>query len=197
MSNLEIGNSASLFGANFKMKKTILLSAVFLSSLFATQSFAGDDRKFKPFKVDVMAGYAIPSAKVNKGAVAFSVEPKYGFTDNFFIGLRLDGTVISSQRDPFIGLGIPSVLLTTEYAFLITDKFKVFGGLGLGNYSYFPIFKNSDKANVKTLNKFGFCPRVGLEYDHFRFAIEYNIIDEFISTLAFKIGFGIGGGAKD
>jgi len=184
------------------MKKSFsILTACLLGLIISNQSFAGD-RVYKAFKVDVSAGYVFssyvfPSGPKQKAALVISIEPKYGITDNIWLGLRLEGAVVAYQIDPFVGLGISSQLLTGDYSYMVNKDFRPFAGLGVGNYSYFAIYKNSDiDESNKTISKIGFCPRIGFEYQHFRMSFEYNAVSEVASYSAIKIGAVIGGGKK-
>jgi hypothetical protein len=75
------------------MKKLLTLS---LLALCTKCAIAQDyDREFKPFKINVSPGYAIPQGPGIKGGLLFSIEPKYAFTgDRFSFGLRLETAMI-------------------------------------------------------------------------------------------------------
>src|SRR5439155_459944 len=59
------------------MKKILIILLFALSTKCAVAQIY--DRVFKPFKMDVSAGYAIPQASGAKGGVLFAIEPKYSF----------------------------------------------------------------------------------------------------------------------
>src|SRR5436305_1299925 len=121
------------------MKK---LSIIFLFALTTKSLFAQKiwDREFKPFKIDVSAGYAMPQASGAKGGLLFAFEPKYAFLgDPLSFGLRLeaavltpveDSTDISSQQSQ----ANVSALLTGDYYFSNNDFRPLIGG-GFGLYS--------------------------------------------------------------
>jgi len=184
-----------------RIKISFALVALFVLTFLSVKAFA-DDRILRPYKVDIKLGYAhssasslIPGQAISqKFGIAFSVEPKYGFTDNFWIGLRLEAAAISIQTDPFVGIGTGSTLLTGEYSILVTKDFRPFIGLGLGPYFQKGIYKNSnDDPNNNFVTNIGFAPRIGFEYRHFCLGIEYNIIQDSFDYFGFKLGFLIGG----
>src|SRR5436190_5296703 len=83
------------------MKKTLFATAIFIMAL-SLKTFAQDEGgEFKPFKVDVSIGYAIPSGggAGAKGGVLFVVEPKYAILQELSIGLRLETAVTVSGID--------------------------------------------------------------------------------------------------
>ena len=174
--NLRLKNSATLF--------FLLLSPFLASPLFA------QDRILRYYKIDFNLGYALSTAPNQKYGLAFSVEPKYGFTDNLWLGLKVEGAAISFQTDPFIGIGIGSTLITGEYSLLLTNNFRPFLGFGLGPYFQKGIYKNSnDDPNNKFVTNLGSAPRIGFEYRHFRLGLEYNIIQDSFDYYGFKLGF--------
>ncbi len=50
---------------------------------------------FKPFKVDLSLGYAIPGGTGAKGGVLFALELKYEVIPNLSVGLRMEGAVMA------------------------------------------------------------------------------------------------------
>jgi outer membrane protein W len=186
------------------MKKTcctfLFLSAVMLSN--------AQDRIFKPFKVDIAAGYAIPSGKGSKAGGVFAVEPKYAVNDNISLGLRLEvaatarGYIRNGQEFSGDVKASASYLATGDYYFN-TNRFRPFAGAGAGVYSlasanFDATMEEVNEDDVTTGSKFGFAPRAGFEYGHFRTAIEYNAIGKSGNInnnyLSIKVGFSIGGG---
>src|SRR5687767_15845445 len=71
------------------MRKLTFVLAFFASCFFAN----AQETSFKPFKVDLAFGYAIPSGSGSKGGVLFAVEPKYALNDNITLGLRMEAAV--------------------------------------------------------------------------------------------------------
>src|SRR5579872_400285 len=76
------------------MKKTLLTTVVLLCALFLHAQYS-QDRVFKPFKVDVSAGPAIPQGSGSKFGVVVVIEPKYAIVDQFAVGLRIEEAVMA------------------------------------------------------------------------------------------------------
>lgn len=189
------------------MKKIVLMIIVVGSMIQAKA------QTFKPFKVNIATGYAIPSGEGSSGGVSFTLEPKYALNDNITVGLRLEGALtanvaVDSEGDPTSGdvKLLSSYLATSDY-YLNTNKFRPFAGIGAGLFRIAGASFSDEDIEDGTFDetdlpefesKVGFAPRLGFEYGHFRTAIEYNLIgksDEVKNNyLGFKIGFNLGGG---
>ncbi len=184
------------------MRKLTLVLAFFVSCFFA----GAQSTVFKPFKVDLALGYAMPAGSGSKGGVLFAVEPKYAINDNITLGLRFEGAAtarasVDDNGNKVVGSvkASGSYLLTGDY-FFNTNKFRPFAGVGAGLFKLAAVeFDSStEEGEVQAGSKFGFAPRVGFEYGHVRTAIEYNAVDKTGSInnnyLGIKFGFFIGGG---
>lgn len=186
------------------MKK---LSCTFLL-LFAVILANAQEQVFKPFKVDIAAGYAIPGGKGSKAGAVFAIEPKYAVNDNISLGLRLElaatarGYVENGQAFSGDVKASASYLATGDYYFT-TNKFRPFAGVGVGLYSlasatFDDSMEEVNEDDLTTGSKFGFAPRAGFEYGHFRTALEFNAIGKSGNVsdnyLSIKLGFSIGGG---
>jgi hypothetical protein len=184
------------------MKKfSFALACVIISFLGNAQSTV-----FKPFKVDLAFGYAVPGGKGAKGGMLFAIEPKYAITDNITAGLRMEGAVMAqAQMDQATGeVKSGSVKANASYAatgdyYFTTSTFRPFAGVVAGIYSVAGAsIENDEAGDVATGKKFGFAPRAGFEVGHFRTAIEYNIVGKTASInnnyLGIKLGFFMGGG---
>lgn len=191
------------------MKKVSLFVTIFFIAISA-KAQTESERIFKPFKVDVSTGFALPlgGSGSSKAGVLFVVEPKYAVAEQFAIGLRLEvaamarGTVIGGTEFEGQVQGNGSYLATGDYYFN-NNKFRPFIGAGAGLYSIGSVDYNSTDplypTNVPTENKFGFMIRSGFEAGHFRLGIEYNAIGKSQlsknnSYIGFKVGACIGGG---
>jgi outer membrane protein X len=201
-----------------KMKK-IAFSILLLTTVVIAK--AQEEPEFKPFKVDVSLGYAIPGGTGAKGGILFVVEPKYAVIPNVSVGLRLEaavmarGTVDASGNAADVDVkAAGSYLLTGDYYF--TQKtVRPFAGVGLGIYSLAAASVNSSgtSASASASSKFGQMVRAGVEISHFRVGLEYNIVPSTKvdvvtgggtkSTyttkngyMGIKVGFCIGGGRK-
>jgi len=201
------------------MKKLLLagLTVLCLSSIANAQNF-------KPFRVDIMSGWAIPQGDGAKGGVAFSLEPRYSIIDKLSVGLRLEAAITargwvasdgSSARADVAASG--SYLATSDY-YYSNRFFRPFSGVGTGIYSLasasFDANSQNGSVGLAGSTKFGGMIRSGFELSHFRFAVEYNLIGKSKQTVtdgngntlgtavaknsycAIKIGFFIGGGKK-
>jgi len=163
------------------------------------------DREFKPFKIDISAGYAIPQASGAKGGVLFAIEPKYSFIgDQVSFGLRLEAAVIKPAEDTndiITAQANASALLTGDYYFN-NNNLRPFLGGGFGVYS---IANATDKEgdqlfqNTAFSNKLGFMLRGGFEWGHLRTGFEYNFVSSNITEVkggyfGIKVGVVLGGG---
>ena len=183
------------------MKKPliILLFVLCTRSAFAQRIW---DREFKPFKIDVSAGYAMPRASGEKGGLLFAMEPKYAFVgDQLSFGLRLEAAIltpaedtsdISTQQSQANG----SAILTGDYYFNNNDFRPLLGG-GFGLYSMMNETGKEEGAllpNTNFSNRFGCMIRGGFEWGHLRTGIEYNFVTNNASYIGFKVGIILGGG---
>jgi hypothetical protein len=196
--------------------KKITFSILLLTTVF----IANAQQEFKPFKVDVSLGYAIPGGTGAKGGVLFVVEPKYAVIPNLSVGLRMEaavmarGTVDANGNAADVDVkAAGSYLLTGDYYFT-QNTVRPFAGAGLGIYSLAAASANSDgvSSSASASTKFGEMVRAGVEIGHFRIGVEYNIVPSTkletvnMSTGAkttyttkngyagIKLGFCIGGG---
>jgi outer membrane protein X len=195
------------------MKKLFFAIAVLIVAL------SSNAQEYKPFKVDLALGYAIPGGKGAKGGVLFAIEPKYAVMDQLNIGLRMEGAVVARG---YAGTNIEeemdvdvkasgSYLATADYFYTANRKFRPFSGVGAGIFSIAgaSVSSGSEEVAVGSDSKFGGMVRSGIEAGHFRFAVEYNLvpktkmvtednttIESKNGYIGFKIGATIGGGKK-
>lgn len=166
---------------------------------------AQTEQTFKPFKVDIALGYAIPSGSGSKAGGLLAIEPKYALNDNLTLGLRMEmaataqGTTVNNEFKEGNVKASGSYLATADYYFN-TNRFRPFVGAGAGIYTNASadLGEATTSADVQKANKFGFAPRAGFEFGHFRTAVEYNVAGKSGSLnhnyLGIKLGFFIGGG---
>lgn len=184
------------------MKKMFICALVLQFSLLSQ----AQETTFKPFKFDIALGYAIPGGSGTKGGVIFAFEPKYALNDAITLGLRWEGAAMVRATVDETGEDVKgdakasaSYLLTGDYYFN-TNRFRPFAGIGAGLYRNAAVRIESEdiETDMKTSSKFGFAPRVGFEFGHFRTAIEYNVAGKVgnynNNYLGIKMGFFIGGG---
>lgn len=162
------------------------------------------DRVFKKFKVDVSLGYAVPqvsgSGGTNAGAL-FAIEPKYAVMDQLSVGLRMEAAVMANidmEGEKGSAKANLSYLATGDYYFS-NKRFRPFGGVGAGMFTYASISSEDEGADLDNIpidSKFGFMARGGFEYGHLRVGVEYNFVADKAGYLGLKIGAVIGGGRK-
>jgi len=200
--------------------KKILLAGFALFCL----STISNAQSFKPFRVDVMTGWAIPQGPGAKGGVAFSLEPRYSIIDKISVGLRMEAAITargwvagdgSSASADVAASG--SYLATGDY-YYSNRFFRAFSGVGTGIYSLASASVSAGSQNGSVSlggsTKFGGMIRSGFELSHFRFAFEYNLVGKSTQTVtdgngntlgtataknsycAIKIGFFLGGGRQ-
>lgn len=179
------------------MRKLFLLSA--LIGFAATVN--AQSTTYHAFKVDIGFGYAIPSGDGGDGTKAgatFTIHPHYRLSDDFALGLRLEGAGIGYQDEQ----GKTKISLLESYCasgeyYLAKGGVRPFVGAGAGFFTQSSLkSENGDAVLATGATRFGFFPEVGLEAGHFRLSADYDVIGDNNSYLAFKIGFFLGGGKK-
>jgi hypothetical protein len=213
--------------------KKVLVAGIALLTLTAVQ--AQDiigvvktpfSQAYKPFRVDISTGAAIPQGSGAKGGVMFSVEPKYTFLGKFSVGVRMEGALmargyVSSDGSASSGNVAASASYLATYDYYLTKViFKPFvgGGTGIYNLASASFSDNSQSTTAAASgasSKVGSMVRSGFEFHHFRFAVEYNFIGSTNQTItdnntgakvgtastkngycSIKIGILLGGGRK-
>ncbi len=151
-------------------------------------------QEFKPFKVNVSLGAAIPSGG---GGVLFAVEPKYGLSDQIDIGLRIEAAamarnvVVNGNTTSGNVQGAYSYLLTGNYM-LSNQNFRPFVGIGAGLYGIASTSftatgsgsnTQSNNGSIAAGTVFGGMARVGFKTGHFVLGVEYNLVPNTNSLL--------------
>jgi len=191
-----------------------------LLALFVLAGFSASAQAYKPFKVNVSVGFAKPLNAGVSGGVLFAVEPKYGLSDNFDLGLRVEVASVArgikyngNTTTGDVG-AFASYLLTGNYLFG-KGNVRPFLGVGVGLYSVasggtVTVVDGQTPQNVNLVSdtKFGGMIRGGIKAGHFVAAVEYNAAPTTDNTLAnttitsenaylgIKVGVDIGGGRK-
>ncbi|HEY4148033.1 MAG TPA: hypothetical protein VGM41_03855 [Chitinophagaceae bacterium] len=204
------------------MKKGLFLIAGLMSILATQAQIGGGD--YKPFKVDVAFGAAIPSGSGSKGGVLFAIEPKYAVMPMLSVGLRIEGAVVArgfvssdGQYASGSASAAASYLVTGDYYIPTGTPFRPFGGVGVGVYDIASASvdesSSSSSASYGASSKVGGLVRAGFEIGHFRLGLEYNLVGKTDITsvdglgnsstvssknsyMGVKIGFFIGGGKQ-
>lgn len=212
----ELGRGKQIFTLFTRMfMKKYLVGCLMLFAV------AAQAQTYKPFKVNVSVGYAQPLHAGNSGGVLFAVEPKYGVTDHFDLGFRLElasvarGVVVNGNTTTGDVGAFASYLLTANYLFGEGNARPFIGG-GLGAYTIgsggtVVITNGQTPQNVNLVSdtKFGGMVRAGVKVGHFVAAVEYNaapttelanISNTKISSenayLGIKVGADFGGGRR-
>jgi len=176
-------------------------------------------REFKPFKVGVGVGYAVPGAGEGAGGGFLAyLEPAYRATDQVAVGLRLEGAFmvrgvegVNSQDVKGDASSVASYTLNSQYYFN-NNNVRPFVGVGFGLFSLAAAKFNTASGNDPGLNdvgaetRFGFYPRIGLDVGHFNLVLDYNVLPPTDvpgggeiknSYLGIRAGLSIGGGLND
>lgn len=185
------------------MKKLVLIGLVLFISATVSQA-----QNFKPFKVGVGLGFAVPNR--GEGGGLLYLEPAYRPSNNTLVGFRMESAIMSKEITTDNGdvrgnaRANSSYTLNGQYYFN-ENYIRPFVGLGLGLFKMANVKYNAGDEVVSApgATHFGFYPRVGLEIGHFNLAVEYNVIpnSDLVrgaemknSYLGAKAGFSIGGG---
>ena len=169
------------------MKKIYLLFSLTLASICA---LAQSKTEFRPFKVDMSLGYAIPGGTGAKGGILAALEPKYAVMSNLSIGIRFEAAVVGrfagydaegNLNDVSISAS-GSYLATADYYFNNNYRVRPFAGGGAGIFAVAREDVSSGSGDVSAGAKFGGMIRAGAELSHFRFGVEYNIVPRTVYT---------------
>ena len=203
------------------MKKAIVMTMMGICAVsFGYAQYDQDySRNFKPFKVGIGIGYAVPGAGEGAGGGFLGyLEPAYRATDQVSVGLRLEGAAIvrglegiSNNDVEGDASSVASYTLNSQYYFS-NEKVRPFVGVGFGLFSLAAAKFNTQAGGDPDLNdigaetRFGFYPRIGLDAGHFNLSLDYNVIpptdvpgggEVKNSYLGIRAGFSIGGGETD
>lgn len=176
-------------------------------------------QEYKPFKVNLSIGYARPVGPGASGGFLFALEPRYGLSDRFDLGLRVE-TGVTARSISYNGVngdadlkGIVSAIGTATY-FLSTGEVRPYIGVGGGLYSLagttVKITNNqtTDSQSLVADTSIGFMGRAGVKFGHVNLAAEYNVIPDTKVTLqtaslvsknsyvGLKLGVDLGGGRR-
>ncbi len=145
-------------------------------------------------------GYVQPQQIPYQYALDFVLEPKIGFTDYLWLGIRLESAILvqkSILADDYQAVAIYSILPSLDYSIVIDETIRPFLGFGAGSYTSQLYYDGAEATgDNKAITKYGFCPRIGMEYKNFCISFEHNFVEQGIDYSAIKAGFTIGGGLK-
>jgi len=200
------------------MKKSVLIALITVAAFSHTYAQYDQDyaREFKPFKVGIGIGYAVPGAGEGAGGGFLGyVEPAYRATDQVQVGLRLEGAFmvrgVEGVNDRDVSgdaSSVASYTLNSQYYFN-NQNVRPFVGAGIGLFSLaateFNTAANDPRADeVGAQTRFGFYPRIGLDAGHFTLTLDYNFIpptdipdggEVRNNYLGIRAGINIGGGS--
>ncbi len=185
------------------MKRSLLFLAFIAFALLskAQSTTTSSTGIYHTFKFDIGVGYAIPMGTTGSGTKAgatFTLQPHYRLSDDFAIGLRLEGAGLGYEDETGktkISL-LESYCATGEY-YLMKEGFRPFIGAGAGFFDQSSLKSDNGTATlVNSATNFGVFPEVGFEAGHFRMSADYDIVGKNNNYLAFKIGVFFGGGKK-
>ena len=199
------------------MKKFVLVALITCGALSHAFSQYDQDytREFRPFKVGVGIGYAVPGAGEGAGGGFLAyLEPAYRATDQVLVGLRLEGAFTArgvegvNNRDVAgDASSVVSYTLNSQYYFN-DENVRPFIGAGVGLFSMAATEfntagtdPNADEVGAET--RFGFYPRIGVDAGHFTLTLDYNFVpptdipgggEVKNNYLGIRAGLSIGGG---
>ncbi len=194
-------------------------AVVGLILLIASGAYAQYDQElsriYKPFRVGVGIGYAVPGAGEGAGGgFLMYLEPGYRVTDQVLVGLRLEGAFmvrgvqgVSNRDVAGDASSVASYSLNAQYYFN-NDPIRPFIGAGFGLFSMTAVKFNTatgapaaDEVGAET--RFGFYPRIGIDVGHFTLSVDYNVVpptdvpdggEVKNNFLGIRVGASIGGG---
>ncbi len=193
-------------------KQFLLVLALFTFTALSAQDRFEVVHHYKPFEVELNAGYARPQGKGAKVGFLLGMEPRYNIVDQVSIGLRMEATAMARgyvgvngttpNGNGEAGLGL-HFTPTVEYYF--TNRLvRPFIGGGAGIYNFMSIEANSDNGGtvqIPTSTRFGGFARAGIEIWHLRASFEYNFVGKTDNInnnyLGIKLGITLGGGLFD
>jgi hypothetical protein len=183
------------------MKKLLLFSVLIVFAFLAnaqSTTTTTSTTTYKAFKVDVDLGYAGPSSGTAEAGAVFAIEPHYRLSDDFALGLRIEGAALVYKN----GAGKTKGSLLTSYCvsgdyYLAENGFRPFIGAGVGIFDQQSVSGNSGNvALVPGGTNFGVFPRIGFETGHFRLSADYDIAGNNSNYFAIALGVFFGGGKK-
>jgi hypothetical protein len=186
-------------------------SCCFIFSLIFSQiTRAQDSLEYKPIKVDMGFGNTFQSNKFD-GYLLY-LEPSYTFAGKYKTGIRLEYAILNMNN-------IGSTALTFDYYYVRHSGLRLFAGGGFAHYNITSSGRCDPGPETEQTTSYtksaGAMVRIGLEFNHLRFGMEYNMVPSTYMTVsgsgyqigsttiyknsyfALKIGVSVGGGKKN
>ncbi len=190
------------FLPDFRAASVKTIASVALVLLLGTSATAQfSDRTFKPFKVIASMGFLKPKNLNQEYSIGFQLEPKYGIDDNFWICSRFESALMVQKtllNEDYKALAVFSILPGLDYSFVVNEHFRPFAGIAAGIYATRSYYDGSEtEGDNPFVSRFGFCPRIGFEYNRFCLSVETNLVRNGQNYTGLKAGFTMGGGTVD
>lgn len=172
------------------------MKSLIFSVLVGMLPFVALAQNDKPFKVNVAAGYALPTEKgggtgLSKGGFVYSIEPQYRIINNVDVGVRIEQAFIqrSEAIDKVIFLptkttSVLSGLVTLNYTLNLSGTFRPFVGIGGGVYyagESNQVYRSGSSSVPYPLPAtaiLGGMGRVGVKFGAFSVLADYNVVSD-------------------
>lgn len=137
-------------------------------------------QQYRPFQLYIGMGYAGSSGNTGSlHGMLFDLEPTVRLNDGVAIGLRLGFAAMVADQDAINteGKGPASASLNIKY-YLSNGRFRPYIGLGYGIFRMLSVTRDQIGGSVAHTagKRYGFYPRVGFDYGHFNFNVDYNLV---------------------
>jgi hypothetical protein len=173
-------------GLLHKQKLNLTMKRILTVLVLTVLTVAGvNAQEYKPFKLGLGLGYAMPGGEGAGGGVLFAIEPAYRVNDAIAVGLRLEWAAVvrglSESVDSYdaSAAAIGSYTINGNY-YLSNGSFRPFIGAGVGLVKLAAVgvgvSTGGGSAGAAAETKIGFYPRIGFEAGHFNLTLDYNII---------------------
>ncbi len=151
------------------MKKVLLLALVAISTNFANA------QDYKPFQLYLGCGINFTE---DGGGAIYGIEPAYRLNDQISIGFKWElGHFVRVSRNEEISFTFASsYTLNSKYYFFSEGKFRLYAGAGIGAFKSSSFQFGNTGFGTGAGTKIVFYPRIGFDWGHFNFNIDYNFI---------------------
>ena len=154
-------------------------SLLFVCVLIFLSAYTQD----KYLKVDAGIGAGLTLGDLKSYGISASTEPKFFFTPQIAVGLRLECTMlfggnIDAASSSFeIGISARAAQLVKGEYYFSEESTRPFVGLMTGRYVQANIGTSSaGDASIKEGSYFGFAPEIGITFNNFRLSAIYHIV---------------------